>query len=245
MTVGLASPASADRSGATPTLLSSEKIDWISGSSEWVHLSWTTADTLENVEVRVSKLSKGLSIEYPNDAEFSSLMTDNTLSSNEIDFTALKVTTDAASRGTKQALIEISWDEDGTRERATGWLRFTNKIYKGDDFAILTEAVTISLDPNAPEANWVELGYKGLAPTTNDMQITVSGPMPVYHPQEKFTSLHHDQTLHAGENDVARVWIDPELASPGTHALTVTIGYTDSTGREQRSTHEVKLEAAR
>ncbi len=238
--VGLAAPASAQKQTA-PTLLSKEKVDWIAGTSEWINLSWTTEAELENVEVRIVRQSSGLTIEYPNGTDHSSLMTDSTLSTNEIDFTALKITTDASVKGNQRATLEITWDDNGRRQSATGSLRFSNKKYKGDDFAILTEEASVSLAPVAPEANWVELAYKGLAPTTADMQITVSGPLPVYHPQETFTSLHHDQTLHAGESDVARVWFDPDLLQTGTHALTVTITYTDTKGTAKQTTHEVKL----
>ncbi len=238
--VGLAAPASAQRS-ATPTLLTNERIDWLAGSSEWINLSWTTAVELDDVEVRVTRKSRGLAVEYPNGEDFSSLMTDSTLSENEIDFTALKITTDAAVRGTKRALIEISWTESGKRQTASGWLRFTNKTYQGEDFAILTEDAAVSTAPLTPEANWVELAYKGLAPTTTDMKITASSPFEVYHPQETFTSLHHDQTLHAGETDVARVWFDPDLLKAGTHVLNVSITYTNTAGVEKKTSHDVKF----
>lgn len=238
--VGLAAPASAQRQSA-PTLLTNERIDWIAGTSEWINLSWTTGVQLENVEVRIIRQSKGLTVEYPNGADYSSLMTDSTLSANEIDFTALKITTDASVKGNQRATLEITWDNNGRRQSASGSLRFSNKKYKGDDFAILTEDASVSLAPLSPEANWVELAYKGLAPTTADMQITASSPLPVYHPQETFTSLHHDQTLHAGESDVARIWFDPDLLQAGTHALKVTITYTDTKGKAKQTTHEVKL----
>lgn len=238
--VGLAAPASAQAS-TTPTLLTSEQVDWIAGTSEWINLSWTTAVELEDVEVRVVKKSRGLSVEYPNGDDYSSLMTDSTLSVNEIDFTALKITTDASVPGTKRAMIDISWMESGNRQSATGWLRFTNKTYKGEDFAILTEDASVSLAPLTPDANWVELAYKGLAPKTSDMQITASAPFEVYHPQETFTSLHHDQTLHAGESDVARVWFDPDLLTAGTHVLIVNITYTNMAGVETTTSHDVNF----
>jgi len=235
---GLAAPASAaDRS--SPTLLSSEKIDWIQGSSEWVKLSWTTEGELDDVEVRVVDLSKGLSVEYPNGKEFSGLMENSTLSLNEIDFTALKFTTDPSSKGEKKAKIEISWTDGTGRHSAEGTLKLSNKKYKGDDFAILTEEVPITSDPAYP--GWVNLEYKGLAPSTTDMKITASGELTTYHPQGTFTSLHHDQTLHAGEYDVARVWYDPELVTTGSHTVTVTITYTDAKGRSQSTEHQVKL----
>lgn len=127
------------------------------------------------------------------------------------------------------------------RERAKGKLQFSNKSYKGDDFAILTEDAEVGVDPFAPELNWVEFAYKGLAPMTSKMQITATGPIPVYYPQESFTSLHHDETLHAGEHDVARVWFDPELVTQGTHSVTVDITYEDARGKEKSISHDVTL----
>ena len=239
---GLAAPAAA-QDLSSPTMLSSEKIDWSTGSSEWVHVSWTTEGQLDDVEVRIVDLSKGLSVEYPSGGDFSRLRVDGTLSSNEIDFTALKFTTDPSSRGEKKAKIEISWTDATGRRSAEGSLKFSNKKYKGDDFAILTEDVAITTNPDTPKDNWVEFGYKGLAPSTTDMKIVASGGLTVYHPQETFTSLHHDQTLHAGETDVARVWCDPELVTPGSHSLTVTITYTDANGESQSTEHEVKVVA--
>lgn len=239
--VGLAAPASAQRGSAAPTLLTNNRIDWIAGSSEWINLSWTATQELENVQVRVTRQSNGLTVAYPNGEDHSSLMIDSTLSPNEVDFTALKITTDASTRGTKRAMLEISWEFNGRRQSATGWLRFTNKSYQGEDFAILTEELSISQNPVSPADNWVEFAYKGLAPTTADMQVTASGPVAVHHPQDTFTSLHHDQTLHAGETDVARVWFDPELLDPGAFTLEVVVGYTDTNGRAQKTSHEVSV----
>jgi hypothetical protein len=105
----------------------------------------------------------------------------------------------------------------------------------------LTEDADITTDPATPDLNWVEFGYKGLAPSTTDMKITASGDLTAYHPQGTFTSLHHDQTLHVGESDVARVWYDPELVTAGTHMVTVTITYTNAKGKSQSTEHQVKL----
>jgi len=50
--------------------------------------------------------------------------------------------------------------------------------------------------------------------------------------------------LHAGEIDVARIWLDPELLTPGMERLTVTIDYVDSNGRTQSINHEVAVSVA-
>ncbi len=241
----LASPASAqpskdDDGSATPELLTDEELSWSRGASDWVHLMWTTDVELANVEVRIVDTSNGVSIEYPSAADWSRLGVDTTLSTNEIDFTAVKLTTTSA--GTKHLVAEISWDDvSGERQTSEHKLRLTNKKYKGDDFAILTEEASIGMNVDAPEANWVDLNYKGIAPTNSAMEMRVSGDLPVYHPQESFTSLHHDQILQAGEADVARIWFDPELVTEGTYEVIVEIDYVDSNGEGKTVSHSIKV----
>ncbi len=241
----LASPVAAqstadDGGSGTAELLTDEKISWSLGASDWVHLMWTSDGELANVEVRIADASNGVTIEYPSAAEWSRLGVDPNLSTNEIDFTAVKITT--STPGTKHLVVEISWDDaSGERQTSEHKLQLTNKKYKGDDFAILTEEASIGMNVDAPEANWVDLDYKGIAPTNSAMEMRVSSDLPVYHPQESFTSLHHDQILHGGEADVARIWFDPELVTEGTYEVIVEIDYVDSNGEDQTASHSVKL----
>lgn len=241
----LASPAVAqegisDVADGIPELLTDDELLWSQGASDWVNLTWTTNGELANVEVRLIDASNGLIVEYPSESSFARLGVDPNLSKSEIDFSAIKLTT--TSPGTKHAVIELSWDDlSGQRQASEHKIRLTNKKYKGDDFSILTEEASIGMDVDAPEANWVDLDYKGLSPTNSAMQMQVSSDMPVYHPQESFTSLHHDQILHAGEADVARIWFDPALVSAGTYEVNVEITYVDSNGDAQSSSHVVKL----
>lgn len=224
-----------------PVLLSEQEMNWSQGGSEWVNLMWTADGDLANVSVHLSDLSEGLEVTYPSDTNSSRLGVDSDLSKSEIDFTAVKLTTTSA--GAKYAVINISWDnEAGERQSSPFKLVLSNKSYKGEDFAILTEAVSVGTDVDAPAKNWIDLDYKGLAPTNHDMQMSVSSDdMPVYHPQETFTSLHHDQVLHAGEADVARVWFDPELITTGEHTVVVNIKYVDTNGKKRTVAHKVSV----
>jgi len=223
-----------------PKLLTNEKLSWSQGASDWVNLTWTADGELANVEVQLVELSDGLTVEYPSETSSSRLGVDSNLSKSEIDFTAIKLTT--TSSGTKRAVVEISWDDlSGERQTSSHKIRLTNKKYKGDDFAILTEQASIGMDVEAPEANWVDLDYKGIAPSNSGMEMRVSSDLPVYHPQESFTSLHHDQLLRAGEADVARIWFDPELVTEGTYEVTVEIDYVDTNGNNQTVSHAIKL----
>ncbi len=226
-----------------PTLLTNTKMDWAQGSSEWVNLSWTSKADLTNVRVYVVANSKGIEVEYPsNQNGYTSLLDNNTLSSNEIDFTSVKLTTDTSNSGTKKALVYIRWSYEGrTYQLYAGRLQLTNKKYKGDDFAILTESASVSSDPAAADKNWVEFNYKGLAPRTTNMAMTVESDLDVYYPQQKFTSLHHDETLHSGETDVARIWLDPELLESGQQKLVVNISYRDVSGQSKTESHVIEL----
>lgn len=225
-----------------PILLSSSDVAWIQGSSAWVNLMWTGDADFANLRVQASSSSDGVAIEYPGDgsATSSNLNTDADLSTAEIDFTALKFTT--STPGVKHVSLNVSWiNGAGEEESANYNLELSNVAYEGDDFAILTTEAAVGTDAGNPAANWIDLGYLGLAPTNRDMVMTVDSDLPVYYPQETFTSLHHDEILHAGETDVSRIWFDPELIESGEGVLTVMINYVDSTGTAKSVTHEVTL----
>jgi hypothetical protein len=226
----------------TPKLLTDTKMDWVKGSSEWVNLSWTASADLTNVKVYVVPKSKGLTAEYPtNQKGYTSLLDNGSLSASEIDFTSVKITTDASNSSTKLASVYIRWDYNGrTYQMYSGRLQLSNKTYKGEDFAILTEGAVVSSAGEDADANWVEFNYKGLAPRTSNMKMSVDGAE-VYHPQGKFTSLHHDETLYSGETDVARIWLDPELLESGEEKLVVNITYTDFNGESRTEQHAVAL----
>ncbi len=223
-----------------PMLLSETDVAWLQGSSEWVNLMWTTDVELDNVEVRVTPETDGLEIEYPSDSDRSRLSVDTDLSVSEIDFTAVRLTTGAGE--SLAATIEISWDDEaGERDSREFALTLTNRAYEGEDFAILTEAAVIGSDPATPAENWIDLDYRGISPTNSSMRITVDTELTVHYPQETYTSLHHDELLHGGETDVARVWFDPSLVTPGTSNLIVTIDYVDTNGVSKTTSHDVEL----
>lgn len=239
----LAAPAAAQGNSSSVELLSEDRIAWSRGASEWVNFMWTTDEAAADVQVRVTSATDGLEFEYPGDDDYSSLNVDADLDPNEMDYTAIRFAT--TSGGTKFAVIEVSWtDDDGDRRSTSTRVRFTNRRYQGEHFSILTEQVVATTDPANGQANWIDLEYKGIAPTNRDMRMSVEADVEVYHPQETFTSLHHDEVLHAGEIDVARVWLDPELLTPGLQRLTVTIDYVDSNGRSRSIAHEVAVSVA-
>lgn len=249
--VSIVSPAAAapkdSEQAVTPILLSNSTINWVAGSTGWINLSWTSSDDLQDVQVTVTPESRGITIEYPENAEhdgYTGLMVDADLSANEIDFTSFRATTIDDNNGTKWVSVSVEWTAGGEpHSMDAGRLKLTNKKYRGDDFAILTDASTAVSGVDAdPMANWIEVGYMGLSPMNSDFAIEVSAAgVPIYHPQESFTSLHHDHVLNGGESDVARIFIDPTAITPGTKLLDVTISYTDVAGVAKVTTHQVEL----
>lgn len=263
MMTSLASPAAAareqdaDREHAPPVMLSNKNVEWVAGSSAWVSLSWTGFEQFRDVRVTVVPKSKGLTIEYPDNHDgFTSLTTDAHLSINEIDFTNFKATTTSSNNGRKSAAVYVEYTIDdpeadiddsdrigeGRFRTYMGRLSFSNKKYMGDDFLILTENVVATSTGEATD-NWIEFGYKGLSPVNTDLSIRVTGSdLPIYYPQSTHTSLHHDDVLNAGEADVARIWLDPELIEPGQDNLDVRVSYKDYRGRSRSVVHTVAME---
>ena len=224
-----------------PVLLTEAELQWIQGSSEWVNLLWTTDTELQNVEVRLASDSAELEVEYPSDTNRSLPSVDQAISVSEMDFTAVKLTANGSE--SLSATIQISWDDaQGERQTRDFPLTLTNQVYEGEDFAILTDAVTVGTDVEDPGHNWVDLDYRGISPRNSAISVVAnSDDLPVYHPQVDFTSLHHDEVLHGGETDVARVWFDPDLAVPGTFTVVIEIDYVDTNGVEKTTSHEVEL----
>lgn len=241
-----AAPKESDQS-VTPILLSNPTINWVAGSTGWINLSWTASEDLEDLRVTVTPESAGITVEYPENSERdgdTGLMVDADLSANEIDFTSFRASTVDDNNGTKWAFVSVEWTDGGGRHSMdAGRLKLTNKRYQGDDFAILTEVSSaVSGDDADPMANWIEVGYMGLSPMNSNFAIEISADgLPIYHPQESFTSLHHDHLLNGGESDVARIFIDPTAIGPGTWMLDVTISYTNVAGVAKVKTHQVEL----
>lgn len=218
---------------ASPILLTDRKISWTTGSSGWVQLSWTAKGEVENFQVVAKSPQKDVTVSYPdNTANHTSLMVDDALQTNEIDYTSLYIETGPDTPKNFNVSIEASWTVDGKEYRGRKTLGFRGVAFEGDAFAVMTDSATAVAGGDGSE-NWLELGYLGQAPSTTGFSVRVEGDVPVYHPQEEFTSLHHDDELLAKETDVARVWFDPDAIEPGTYELTVVVDY--QLGSDRRS----------
>ena len=239
----LASPASAQNGrGRTPspTLLSDARQAWVIGTSQWVNFTWTTDADIEDLRVTASSNNRDVSIDYSTTTGDHAGPSENAdLSANEIDHTAIHITTGERTPKNFSVRLTATWKVDGESYSGRTWVRFRGAAYEGEAFAVLTDSVDVSVADAA--SSWVDLNYTGLAPSTTDFTVTASGSdIEIYHPQVDFTSLHHDAVLVVGETDTARIWLDPDVVEPGTYDITVRITYSTGGSRDSLE-HPVRL----
>ena len=220
---------------STPELLTQQLPAVVAGGSSWVALNWQGTGDVGDVRVTARAVGQGrqVVVEYPeNTADHSSLMQDAELATDEIDFTALKLTVPYGQARQLRLQIQLSYTEGGRTHNRNFMVTVPVIQHTGADL----EVVTDTLGPVAsPTGGWVEVLLSGVAPTLSEVQVTVEGAVAVTYPAEgSSTSLHHDATLVAGETDVARFLVDPE-APPGSHQLTVTISYAKGSERLART----------
>ncbi len=227
-----AAPASA-QSTSQPSIVGSNNVNVMKGSESWVSVNWTAPTEMENFRVIVNEWTNGVEVEYAADRASAALTNDANLSAGEIDSIAflLKVDDNAASSFFLQLVAE--WEHDGETFRFyPGGLDVRAEKFKGDRFSVLTDSAAVKAGPagvDDPRGNWVEIDLLGLAPMTEGIAIELDGDLDLYYPQGDFTSLHHDDRLHAQESDVARIWFDPDLIEPGVYDMKMIVTYLDGT----------------
>lgn len=208
----------------------------LEGESRWLAISWSAKfGDLENFKVVASMEAKGATIAYPeNTGDHASLMQDDILAVDEIDFTSFLV---SVPYGTKDVKLELkaSWTEDGESESEEFKVSIPVAKYSGEDVVMVTEHAG---SVNKAEAGWLGVEWLGVAPHISDVHMTVNGieGMAVEYPSEgKSTSLHFDDVLDSGENDVARFYVDATGLEPGTYKVTVDLTYTRGSTRDSLS----------
>ncbi len=200
----------------------------LEGETRWLAISWSAKfGDLENFRVVASTDTKGATVAYPeNTGDHASLMQDDILSVDEIDFTSLQVSVPYGTKAAKLKL-EASWTVDGTKDSKSFTVTIPVAKYSGaEDVVIVTEHAG-SVDKSG--AGWLGVEWLGVAPHISDVQMTVNGTngMAIHYPSEgKTTSLHFDDVLDAGESDVARFYVDAADLAPGTYKVTVDLTYT-------------------
>jgi hypothetical protein len=229
---------------AQPILLSNSVETWIVGQSRWVTLTWTSQRTITDVWFDVRGGAANVAIAYPDQAERATLATDSTLAANEIDTMTFLVQPTELTPLEFELDVVVHWTDGPTNHAGQLHLTFTQRTTNGAPFLILTDRARVPSGGDGSR-NWVELGFLGVAADLRDFMVSVEGPLPVYYPQDVFTSLHHDAVLLADERDVARFWLDPSAITPGVYQLEIVIDYRigseDATVRQARAPLTVQV----
>lgn len=229
----IGAPASAGATAEGPILLTGPTGVWIDGQARWVTLSWTSRTAITDVTVTVHG-SDGVQIGYEDPRlGHAELSVDSMLSTNEVDTTSFFVDPVAASGASFELDVVISWwDQDVPQQWSTP-LRFSQRNDQGEAFLLLTEQASVPAGGDG-SLNWVSLEFLGLDEDLRDVTVSIEGPLPVYYPQNTFTSLHHDSVLRADERDVARFWLDPARIESGDYELIVVVDFVVGERDEQQ-----------
>ncbi len=224
-----------------PTMIGDNQVSVIRGADSWISVAWTAPTDMESFRMEVIEWQAGTELSYADGANAAYLFQDRTLSAGEIDVASFQLTTSAQTPNTFYIQVIASWEFEGQTYRFyPGGLNVRLVDYNGSaDYELLTSSATVA-DIGDGRNNWVELDFLGLAPATRDLKVTVSGGVDVYYPQETYTSLHHDSLLNGSEEDVARIWIDPDLVTAGIAQLTLTVTY-EVNGQSRTATHPFTL----
>jgi hypothetical protein len=134
------------------------------------------------------------------------------------------------------------WDQGGvTHQAEIGEIKVNLVEHEGADYEFTSPTATVSSIGNG-SGNWVEMDFLGLAPINSDFEIKIKKGLDVIcYPQEKYTSLHHDDRLDSRENDTARIWIDPATVEPGDYTIEIEVKYTNNEGKGSSQKHEMTI----
>lgn len=199
----------------------------VEGDTAWVAFSWKAegADATE-FKVIVKTETDGVIIEYPtNTGAYTSLMDNDTLSANEIDFTSVRL---SVPYGTKKVELKAvaTWVQNGKSHTQDYDVHVPIAKFSGDDIAQATkDAGSVSVT----EPAWLGVEWTGLAPVLENIEITASGPGGViitYPADRSFTSLYYNNALEDGETDIARFLVDATALAPGSYVLIIEVSYT-------------------
>lgn len=214
----------------------------VEGDTAWIAISWR-ARYADATDFRIVAKTEagGVTISYPTNTDtYSSLMDNDTLSADEIDFTSLRV---SIPYGTRRVRLKVTatWVQNGEKRSQDYRVVIPVARFRGDDIAQATKDAG-SVSPKDP--TWLGVDWTGLAPKLNDVEMTVKAPQGavITYPGERpFTSLNYDDSLDDGETDVARFLVDATAMTPGSYFFEVEVTYTKG-GKKQSVTGEVAFE---
>jgi len=196
------------------------------GNAAWIVLNWAaTRGDAWNFRLTATATS-GATVGYPeNTVDHSSLMSNDTLSNGEVDFTALYIDVPASAVGPVDLDLTVSYDTATGPQSSSLRLGVPILGFDGEALAATTDDLG-SMDEGATK--WVEFWFTGLAPVVGDVQLTVTEPgdFGVVYPQDgSFSSLYYQSQLSSGQSDVARVRLDSTGVAPGSYQIGVRTEY--------------------
>jgi hypothetical protein len=207
----------------------------VEGDTAWVAISWTAkkADA-SDFRITASTNTAGVTISYPENTDpYSSLWDNDTLSDGEIDFTSLQVSVPYGSNSVK-LIVAATWTSDGEKQSKEYKVKVPVAKFSGDDIAqVTTSAGSVSV--GSPD--WLGVEWTGIAPVLGTVKMTVNGPVGaiISYPTNTgtYTSLHYNDTLVAGETDIARFRVDASGMAPGKYTIDLELSYTK--GKEAKA----------
>ncbi len=208
-----------------PELLTEDAAAVVKGGSAWLALTWEAEDALEDFRVVVTDDDNAV-IAYPESTgDYTAPFQSSDLVAGEIDFTAIRIDVpyDEKSKNLK-ITVQASWNNGERRDSSEFKVKIPLVDYQGEDFAQLTEEVTVP----AGAATWVEVAYSGLAPQLEGFSVAAAeaGGLPITYPAYgDATSLDHDAVLDAGETDVVRFSVDTTNVPVGRYEVGLVIRY--------------------
>ena len=224
--VATAPPALAAKPGsATVDALTAQTGTVLAGDSAWVEIVWEASDgDAEDFQVTVKNPDPGWEVRYPdNTGSYSSTWGDSTLSSGEIDFTAIHVTVPYSASKDVTLHLEASYTTGGKSHSQAFQVKVPVADYTGSD---LNQA---GGDTTIDGSGWVQVPFVGNAPRLDGFQMTASPPdgLVVSYPGDgSFTSLAHDARLEDGESDYAAFFVGATGAAPGSYTIPIHVTYT-------------------
>lgn len=226
--IGVAVPVSAKEAedkAAKVKLETKKTAAIVQGGTTWVAINWRGADAdATDFRITATTKAKGVDISYPtNTGNHSSLMANDVLSSDEIDFTSLNL---VVPYGTKQFKIDIvaSWNDGKKQIEKEFTVTVPTVKYSGEDAALVTDGV------RAPAAAqpWIDVAWSGMAPSLDQVRMTVDGPpdaVVTYPGHGSSSGLSRDSRLNQAETDVAGFRLDTSGLKPGSYEFKVVLAY--------------------
>lgn len=179
------------------------------GDTAWVFLQWRGLADVDNFRLTATA-SGGATVGYPeNTRDHTSLSRGEALRKDQTDTMALRLTVPSNAREVTLS-VSFTWSAFGTDRRASTQIRVPVVRYTGADYEIVDRAVRAGDDGDL----WVEITYRGLAPSLQDFRVTVPDAegLDLYFPRRDHSSLSADAELEDRETDFVRFRINAKEA---------------------------------